>query len=57
VYITTFTTQISTPKIQYPLSLQNPIYDTGEKSGENRLPAEFGSWRVELGCDATILRE
>jgi hypothetical protein len=23
--------------------------DTDEKSGENRLPAEFGSWRVELG--------
>jgi hypothetical protein len=27
----------------------NSFKDTGEKSGENRLPAEFGSWRVELG--------
>jgi hypothetical protein len=26
----------------------DPRFDTGEKSGENRLPAEFGSWRVEL---------
>ena len=25
------------------------IFDTGEKSGKNRLPAEFGSSRVELG--------
>jgi len=29
--------------------LVNVNNDTGEKSGENRLPAEFGSWRVELG--------